>query len=230
MTDLVIFDFDGTMFDTRAAIEHAAALTFSTLLPSYEIPRDKARRLMASGVGLSETFRALHPDETFDEDTWVATYRQLYTTHEGKFTKPFPGLQEVLEGLKARGIPIAIVSNKVVPAIRTTLERMNLSGYFHETLIIGDRTPGSEKKPDPTSYTEVLVPRFKRVHGDGVALDPAKVLMVGDTIADLEYARNIGAKVCWCRFGQGDREECGSFQPDYTVDSLSEVLDIVAKQ
>ncbi|RHZ67339.1 HAD family hydrolase [Aspergillus thermomutatus] len=231
MTDLVIFDFDGTIFDTREAIQHAATLTFTTLLPTHEIPRSKARRLMSTGAGLPETFLALHPDPaTFDEETWVTTYRSLYATHEEKFTSPFPGLRELLAGLQSRRIPIAIVSNKAVPAIKAALERTGVLEFVPETLIIGDRTPGSKRKPDPSSFTEVLVPRLKTLYGEGFELDAAKVLMVGDTITDLKYARNIGARVCWCRFGQGDKEECEAFKADYAVDSLAEVLDIAVKE
>lgn len=231
MTDLIILDFDGTLFDTREAIQHAANLTFTTLLSAYEIPLSKARRLMATGAGLPETFRALHPDpSTFDEEKWVSTYRSLYATHEEKFTKPFPGLRELLAGLHARGIPIAIVSNKAVPAIKAALEPTGLLEFVPEMLIIGDGMPGFKRKPDGASFTEVLVPRLKAVYGEGFEVDPGRVLMVGDTIADLEYARNIGARVCWCRFGQGDKEECEAFKADYAVDSLAEVLDIAIKE
>ncbi|GFF32172.1 pyrophosphatase PpaX [Aspergillus udagawae] len=231
LTNLVILDFDGTIFDTREAIQHAAALTFTTLLPGYEIPYTKARQLMATGAGLPETFRALQPDPTiFDEEKWVATYRSLYAMHEEKFTNPFPGLRELLAGLHSRGIPIAIVSNKAVPPIRTALERTGLAEFVNEMLIIGDGTPGSKRKPDAASFTEALVPRLKAVYGEGFEVDPGRVLMVGDTITDLVYARNIGARGCWCRFGQGDKEECESFRPDYAVDSLAEVLEIAVKE
>ncbi|KAF4221936.1 hypothetical protein CNMCM8980_006178 [Aspergillus fumigatiaffinis] len=231
MTNLVILDFDGTIFDTREAIQHAATLTFTTLLPGHEIPYAKARRLMATGAGLPETFRALHPDpSTFNEEEWVTTYRSLYAAHEEKFTKPFPGLRELLTGLHSRRIPIAVVSNKAVPPIKTALERTGLAKFVPEVLIIGDGTPGAKRKPDAASFTEVLVPRLKGVYGEGFEVDPRRVLMVGDTITDLKYARNIGARGCWCRFGQGDKEECDSFGPDYAVDSLAEVLEIAVKE
>ncbi|KAF7116911.1 hypothetical protein CNMCM5793_005541 [Aspergillus hiratsukae] len=231
MTDLIILDFDGTIFDTREAIQHAAKLTFTTLLPAYEIPYAKARRLMATGAGLPETFRALHPDpSTFDEEKWVSTYRFLYATHEEKFTRPFPGLRELLAGLHARGIRIAIVSNKAVPAIKAALARTELLEFVPEMLIIGDEIPGFKRKPDGASFAEVLVPRLKAVYGEGFEVEPGRVLMVGDTMADLKYARNIGARVCWCRFGQGDKEECELLKADYAVDSLAEVLEIAAKE
>jgi phosphoglycolate phosphatase len=230
MTDLILLDFDGTIFDTRDAIQHAAKLTFTTLLPAHEIPLSKARRLMATGAGLPETFRALHPDpSTFNEEKWVRTYRSLYATHEEKFTRPFPGCRELLAGLHARGIRIAIVSNKAVPAIRAALKRTGLLEFVPEMLIIGDEMPGFTRKPDGASFAEVLVPRLKAVYGEGFQVDAGRVLMVGDTIADLQYARNIGARMCWCRFGQGDKEECESFGADYAVDSLAEVLGIASR-
>ncbi|KAE8388727.1 HAD-like domain-containing protein [Aspergillus alliaceus] len=228
-TTLAIFDFDGTLFDTHESISQTIQLTFHALLPAYGPPQSEVRRLIASGAGLSDTFRALHPNPTTfneNEDAWIDKYRALYATHGQLLIRAFPGARDVLAALKGHHVPVAIVSNKGVAAVKTTLEQNGLDGYVPEDLIIGDKTPGAQRKPDPASFVNVLVPTLREKHGVGEV--PAKgVLVIGDTVADIKFARNIGGRVCWCRYGYGDRGACEALAPDFVVDSLGEVVGIV---
>ncbi|KAK1147201.1 hypothetical protein N8T08_001940 [Aspergillus melleus] len=224
MYKLVIFDFDGTIFDTYDAIEHSVLLTFSTLLPGFTAPLDQVRRLVSTGAPPGNTFRSLHPDPNiFDEDRWVKTYRELYAAHGQQRAKPFPGAELVLRSLRARDIPIVIISNKGVEALKSALTKTGLLGYFPEPFILGDGIPGVTRKPDPSSFTDVMLPRLKELYGER----EGEVLMVGDTRTDIQFARNIGAKVSWCRYGQGDSEECDRLNPDFTIDSVIDLLDLV---
>ncbi|KAL4921137.1 HAD-like domain-containing protein [Aspergillus aurantiobrunneus] len=236
---LIIFDFDGTLFDSLAAISTSVAQTFNALLPSHAPPAAELHRLISVGAPPEITFRALQPQrpypdpnagtdadaDAFDEDTWVQKYREIYAVHGQPLTKPYPGARDVLLALQARGVQLAVVSNKAVAAVKTALEFHGLSGIVPEALIIGEPMFGGRRKPDPAGFTEVLVPRLKERFGRGC--EGGDVLMVGDTITDLLFARNIGARVCWCRFGQGDRRECERVGPEYTVDRLVDVVSVV---
>ncbi|KAE8373380.1 HAD-like domain-containing protein [Aspergillus bertholletiae] len=228
-TTLAIFDFDGTLFDTHESISHTIQLTFNALLPTHAPPQPEVHRLIASGAGLSDTFRALHPDPTAfsaQENDWIEKYRALYATHGQLLIKAFPGAQELLTSLRAEGVPVAIVSNKGVAAVKTALERNGLAGYVPEDLIVGDKTPGAQRKPHPASFVDVLVPTL--AGSFGVTVEAADgVLVVGDTVADIQFARNIRGRVCWCRYGYGDREACEGLAPDFVVDSLTDVVGIV---
>ncbi|KAK7969115.1 phosphoglycolate phosphatase [Apiospora saccharicola] len=195
---LVIFDFDGTLFDTHRSISHCIKLTFDKLLPAQAPSEAEVHRLISSGAGLQDTFRALHPtatedashgDSSFDVDKWTANYRVLYANHGQPLITPFPGAAELLATLRARDIPAAIVSNKGVRAVVTTLRNNGLGDGVGEDLIVGDQTPGATRKPDPGSYTNMT-----------------SVLVVGDTEADIQFAANIGGAVSvWCRYGYGDK-------------------------
>ncbi|KAK8035977.1 phosphoglycolate phosphatase 1 [Apiospora marii] len=131
---LVIFDFDGTLFDTHRSISHCIKLTFDALLPAQAPSEAEVHRLISSGAGLQDTFKALHPsattdashDDSFDEERWTATYRSLYAEHGQPLITPFPGAAELLAALRARGIPAAIVSNKGVAAVVTALRNNGL--------------------------------------------------------------------------------------------------------
>ncbi|KAE8353317.1 HAD-like domain-containing protein [Aspergillus coremiiformis] len=224
---LVIFDFDGTLFDTHESISTSVKRTFDALLPTHTPPQPEIHRLIASGAGLTDVFRALHPDPTaVNEDQWSEKYRALYATHGQRLVKAFPGARDLLVELQARQIPVAIVSNKGVAAVKTALERNGLAGYVPEHLIVGDKTPGAKRKPDPASFVDVLVPVL-REKGGRAEVDGAGVLVVGDTVADIQFARNIGGRVCWCRYGYGDRGACEALGPDFIVDALEEVVGIV---
>ncbi|KAL3471175.1 HAD-like domain-containing protein [Aspergillus californicus] len=225
---LIIFDFDGTLFNTHASIHSTIKSTFTTLLPGYTPTGTEIQASISSGAGISDTFRSLHPNPAAFtpavEETWVYTYRQIYAEHGQSLISPFPGAETLLTEIQRRGIPMAIVSNKSVAAVATTLANNNLAGYFSEDLIIGDKTPGAKRKPDGASFVDVLVPRLSAM---GVSVGPRDVLVVGDTAADIDFARNIGGRVCWCRYGYGDQEVCEVRRPDWVVDGLGEVVGVL---
>lgn len=228
MVSTVIFDFDGTLFDTHASIEHTITVTFNALLPTHTPPQPDIHRLISSGAGLSDTFRTLHPDPdhfNLSEREWIDKYRSLYTTQGQLLIKAFAGANTLVKDLIALSIPTAIISNKGVTAVKTALQRNGLGGLIPDDLIIGDETPGARRKPDPASFDNVLMPAL-RARGM-TDVQPSQVLVVGDTVADIQFARNIGAQVCWCRYGYGDREACEELKPDFVVDSLEKVVGLL---
>ncbi|KAK8050574.1 phosphoglycolate phosphatase [Apiospora phragmitis] len=179
---LVIFDFDGTLFDTHRSISRCIKLTFDALLPAQAPSEAEVHRLISSGAGLQDTFKALHPDAPrhFDEEEWTATYRSLYAEHGQPLITPFPGAAELLGTLRARAISAAIVSNNGVAAVRTALQNNGLGGTIREDMIVGDKTPGATRKPDPGSYVNLLRPAMRSC-GYADPVDASGVLVVGDT-------------------------------------------------
>lgn len=228
MFTLAIFDFDGTLFDTHESISHTIKLTFDAL-SSHTPPQTEIHRLIASGAGLGDTFQALYPSPSeftsAIENDWIQKYRALYATHGQQLIKAFPGAKDLLTELNAQKVAIAIVSNKGVAAVKTALQRNGLEGYVPEDLIIGDKTPRAKRKPDPASFVDVLIPTLREKYE--VDINSENVLVVGDTVADIQFANNIGSKVCWCRYGYGDRAACQELRPDYAVNSLEGIVGIV---
>ncbi|KAK7941174.1 phosphoglycolate phosphatase [Apiospora aurea] len=225
----LIFDFDGTLFDTHRSISRCIKLTFDALLPAQAPSEAEVHRFISSGAGLQDTFKALHPDagSHFDEDSWTATYRSLYAEHGQPLITPYPGASELLATLKTRNIPAAIVSNKGVAAVVAALRNNGLGDSIREDMIVGDKTPGATRKPDPGSYLNLLMPAM-RSQGHADPIDASSVLVVGDTEADIRFAINIGGAISvWCRYGYGNKSECEKLKPTFTVDSLQEVEEII---
>ncbi|KAL2827951.1 HAD-like domain-containing protein [Aspergillus cavernicola] len=228
---LVILDFDGTLFDTLDAITECFKLTFAALLKDYIPEEAQMHRLIANGAPLKDTLRQLQPldsrTDAFDGDVWVKKYRELYGTCGMELQKPYPYARELLALLKEKGIPAAIVSNKPVSHLQEAMRRHDMLDLVREDFIIGDPLYKDRKKPDGMGFFQVLVPRLKEAFGRDWLIRNGSVLMVGDTVTDIEFARNIGALVCWCRFGRGNKMACEGMQPEFFVDELWDVRDVV---
>ena len=110
MIKLIIFDFDGTLGDTRRNI----VLTLQQTMHSLGLPvRDEAVCASTIGLTLADCFRKMYPglEESAVEEC-VVTYRRLFEENR-KFLVPqlFPGVADTLRGLKARGQTMAIASS-----------------------------------------------------------------------------------------------------------------------
>ncbi|KAJ4251486.1 hypothetical protein NW762_011471 [Fusarium torreyae] len=224
----VIFDFDGTLFDTHRAISHSIKLTFDSLLPTSAPAEFEIQKLIGRGWGLKDVLNVLHPSpDSFDQDEWTSTYRRIYNDEGQSLVSPFDGAKKLLKTLYARNISIAIVSNKGVAAVETALKNNGMDGIIPKDFIIGDNTPWATRKPDPGSYFNVLVPALS-ARGFSKDIDVSKILVVGDTEADRQFAFNIGgARSVWCRYGYGDKATCEKLAPDFTINSLDEVEGLV---
>ena len=218
--ELIIFDFDGTLFDTRASISYCIEKTFSKL--GQTVPsKDAVNVMVSTGVGLEDAFRLLEADYSLTPNGlsgWISAYREIYKAEGLALIQPFPGASTLLSSLAATKIPIVVVSNKGISAIEAVLSRAGLSSFVDQ--VVGD-TPGMKKKPDPMSFHECIAPKFAPV-------DPRRVMVVGDTTADIQYAQNIEAHVCWAAYGYGEQEKCRALMPDFIAHTLVEVRDFVS--
>lgn len=217
---LAIFDFDGTLCATHDAIVHCIALSFEhhgRRAPS----RLQIRETISRGIGLADTFRAFDAT-TFDDsdrlDAWVRTYREYYNSDQGRSrTQLFPFAHATLEAISTAGIGIVVVSNKGEMAIQIALEQFRISSFV--SLLVCDR-PGAKMKPDPACFNEIIRPALGFVA-------PEHTLVIGDTVADIQFARNIGARSCWASYGYGEPIQCRALAPDHIVSSLNELVPIL---
>ena len=219
--DLLLLDFDGTLCATRPAIEHClmAALTEET---SHRPSTAAIGATVERGIGLDETFRLLVPD-LLERDPallprLVTAYRTRYAEVADAYTTCFTGWKESLESLASWGVKTAVVSNKGQGAVVASLERFGLAQLV--ALVVGD-TPGVAKKPDAAAFDRLVSPAFPEV-------SRSRILVVGDTDADILFARNITADSCWARYGYGRQEACAALSPQHTIDSPNEIERVVA--
>ncbi|RYU79058.1 HAD family hydrolase [Hymenobacter persicinus] len=211
---LYLFDYDGTLCDTRHAIYYSFCRTFA----HYRVPPPSLGEFEAAnkqGLVLGDMLREFRPALTPEEVAeWTLTYRKFYVQEAEALVTPFPGALALFARLADEGRAIGVLSNKGAAVLEASLGQHGLLPYV--SLLIGDGSlPEKQlaRKPDPMVFHEVVQPHFEQV-------SPDQILMVGDTPADLEFASNCGIDSCWVSFGFGDAGQCQALAPTHTVDDL----------
>jgi len=211
--DLVIFDLDGTLADTKLDLANAVNAARRKLrLPDldneviYRYVGDGARMLVrrALGPGFSEE----------DVDRALEHFSRHYRDHLLDNTRLYPGVKESLERLKAHGVRMAVLTNKPVSFAEGVLQGLGVSDYFFRVLG-GDSM--EEKKPDPAGVA--LLPREAGVPAE-------RALLVGDSSVDVLTARNAGIAVCGVTYGL-QPESLASEVPDILVERMEDLADMV---
>jgi phosphoglycolate phosphatase len=126
----------------------------------------------------------------------------------------FEGAAFTLQKLHDRGVRCAIVSNKGSEAVQRSLKASGIDAYV--AIFVGEQ-PGVLAKPHPAILLEHVIPRFPEI-------DRERMLMIGDTEADIQFARNAGIKAGWAAYGYGRRESCEALGPDFQINRITEVL------
>lgn len=187
-----IFDMDGTLLDTLQDLTTSVNYALKQKnMPERTI--DEIRQFVGNGV--KKLVERAVPAGTSVEDTedTLNIFKAHYVIHSQDTTAPYPGMQDLLRRLKAKGKNIAVVSNKFYDA---TVELCKI--YFPDTVsvAIGER-PGIEKKPAPDTVFEAL--RQLGVTAEGA-------VYIGDSEVDLQTARNSGLDCISVLWGFRDKE------------------------
>jgi phosphoglycolate phosphatase len=184
----VIFDLDGTLLDTLEDI----ADTMNQVLAGLGHPRkDLGHYRRIVGAGVRELIRLALPEGAADPETvegCVGTWREEYGRRWDRKTGPYPGIEEMLSGLRRLGTPSAVLSNKNHDFTVALAERF-LGGHPFSA-VFGLR-PEVPKKPDPAGALEIA--KILDLH-------PDTILYVGDTPTDMETALAAGMEpvaVAW---------------------------------
>lgn len=210
--DLVIFDLDGTLADTKQDLADATNQTMALMgLPKH------APEKVASFVGGGLTLllqRALGPELGADPavvEKAAAIFKPWYRDHMLDATRPYAGINEMLSALRASGVKMAIATNKPRMFTAGIVEKL-FPGLFDPIVACADDAP---RKPDPTCVA------LARARNPGIAND--RILFVGDSVVDIETARAAGVHVLSCSWGYGERAALEQHRPDWLVDQVSSI-------
>ncbi len=194
MPRAVIFDLDGTLLDTLRDLADATnAVLRRRGMPEH--PVDDYRLLVGEGMDRL-VVRAL-PPVSRDPATVAAALAELRREYAGSWrlhTRPYPGIPAVLEALGARGVPAAVLSNKVDEFTREMVQQ-----YFGSRFaVVRGARAGVPLKPDPTAALAVAA---------SLRVAPRDVMLVGDTRVDMDTARAAGMVPVGVLWGFRDEEE-----------------------
>ena len=161
------------------------------------------------GYHLIDMFGDLFPEMSNEEvDKLICEYRTIYPARGHNLTKPFPFVKETLAALGGRK---STATTKGTPTTRAVLEKFGLIQYFDHV----QGTDGFPSKPAP----DVIYASLRALN-----VNPEDCLLVGDAAPDMEAGRRAGVKICAVRYGYGDHTKMASFEPDYWIDDLRELL------
>ena len=211
--DTVIFDLDGTLLDTLQDL--AAAVNYALHQQGYP-PRTVQEVCRFVGNGVEKLMRRAVPAGLPEERIMaaLAVFKEYYALHNNDATAPYPGIEALLGHLKARGVRMAIVSNKNDPNVKA-LARL----YFPTTISMAVGEGGGVRaKPCPDTVLHVM---------NTWGCDPSRVLYAGDSDVDIQTARNAGvdcASVCWGFRPEQELRAAGATLLVHTAQELEAVV------
>ena len=197
MLQLLVFDLDGTLVDSRTDIANAA----NAMLESFGGARIADEAIVGMvGEGSALLVRRALAAARLDPETPGAleVFLRFYERGLLEHTVPYDGMMETLARLEGR-VAMAVLTNKPQRATDGVLDGLGLRRFFRE-VIGGDTDYG--RKPAPAGLLELIRRASARVDS---------TLLVGDSRVDLDTARRGGVRVCLARYGFGFRFDKGDF-------------------
>ena len=173
---LVVFDWEGTLGDTLGQIIHSVT-TVARRLNFGELDEQLARQSVELGLVLAVKKAFPHLTESQHEQLLLEVHQSLLSRSADVYL--IPGAREIVKRLDKAGIYLAIATNKGQQSLQRVLHVSELDELIKVTRSAG-QIPA---KPCPQMLEEIMAT---------FAIDRADTLMVGDSISDMEMAKNAG--------------------------------------
>ena len=210
---LIIFDFDGTLGDTRRNI----IMTMQMTIAELHLPNRSEEECAATiGLPLAGCFKTLFPDI---QDEFILrcaeTYRRLFNENL-KTIQPqaFPGVVETLSILHQKGFTLTIASSRSHNSLSELTRNMGIADYI-SYLLGADDVKEAKPKPEPVLKT------LADMH-----YDAGDTLVVGDMAVDILMGANAGAKTCGVTWGNGTKEELENAGATFIIDRIEDLIEI----
>ena len=213
MFDLLIFDLDGTLIDSRLDLANAVNATrrhmgMATL--------DNERVYSYVGNGAAVLIRRALGDQATEAEVQEALeyFLEYYREHDLDFTTLYPGVHESLDRLAGAQKKMAVLTNKPVRVSQAIVQGLGVAHHFFR--VYGGNS-FEFKKPSSVGI-EVLMEQAE--------VSRERTLMVGDSSVDVETARNARIACCGVTYGF-QPESLDITPPDIKVDSMEQMVDWV---
>jgi phosphoglycolate phosphatase len=187
----VVFDLDGTLVDSAPdllpATNHALAI-----IDRPPVTLEALRGMVGGGLRQMISLGAQASGGEVEDDVLdrlLAAGMVHYADHISDNTTIYDGVIENLEGLAAANVPMAVCTNKTAHFARRLIDDLRLTPYF-KAVLGGDSL--AVRKPDGAHIRTAI---------EEAGADPAKAVMIGDSITDVEGAHNAGVPVILVSFG-----------------------------
>lgn len=186
---LVVFDFDGTLVDSRRDLAESANQILEACggAPHSE---EAIGRMVGDGAAtlVARAFAEANCPQPVDA---LGRFLTIYNSRLLKFTRPYPGIPELLAHLHTRAT-LALLTNKPLGATERMLAALDLAEYFGPRVVGGDGP--FPRKPDPSGLLHLI---------NEAGVLPSDTLLVGDSVIDWRTAHRAGVGCCVARYGFG---------------------------
>ena len=205
--DLVVFDWDGTIFDSTAAI--ATAIQDAARDVGCEVPPiERARHVI--GLGLADALAYAVPGlQPADQPRLIEAYRHHWMRRATELVL-FDGIRELIQTLHQQGRVLAIATGKSRAGLAQALAQTELATYFTATRCADQTNP----KPHPAMLNELLVE---------CAVQAERTVMIGDTTHDLQMATAARVAAIAVTYGAHPLNELEQAKPYAMAHSVAQL-------
>ncbi len=210
--DLIVFDWDGTLINTIDWIVYClqvAGEKHGCIKPEPQTAKD------VIGLCIDNAVTTLYPSAGAEtQKRIVESYSQTYFSKQLSQKDFFPGVYEMLLQLKDSGYQLAVATGKTRIGLTQALAATNTSNLFDVTRCADE----TASKPDPLMLFEIM---------DHTRTTPARTLLVGDSIHDMQMACNAGIASIGVTCGANDETSLQKFEPLLCVQEPTELLNFI---
>ena len=208
---LIVFDFDGTIGDTRKNVVTTMQQTLGEL--GFSVASEEA---CASTIGLplAGCFRKLMPDASEDVITQcVDVYHRLFDANKNLMPpQAFPHVAETLERLKQKGIRMTVATSRGVESLKDLLTEMKIIEYF-DLLLGADNV--TKHKPDP----EPVLMTLRQLN-----IEASHTMVVGDMPVDILMGKGAGCRTCGVTYGNASHKELEEAGADIIINDFANII------
>ena len=205
--DLIVFDWDGTLMDSTAAIVKSlqdAALDLGLPMP------EKKRAAHVIGLGLKEALETVLPDLAPEYYPKLVDRYRIHVLTNSLNTTLFDGVKTMLDDLKNQNYLLAVATGKSRAGLNRAINETGLQGYFDASRTADE----TWSKPHPAMLLELT----------GELGEPMnRTVMIGDTTHDLQMANNAGAAGIAVQYGAHSAAELQKLRPIYAAGSVPDL-------
>ncbi len=206
--EVLFFDFDGTLIDSKVDIATAVNLTLRDL---GLVLRSREEIFSFVGDGVKRLLRLSVGEENLDQyEAALGIFRKHYLEHCVETTRFYPGIWEVLHHYQDRRK--AIVTNKSMEYTLSIVQGLHAQDLFHHVEAPRDTM---ELKPEPVMLRRAL---------EGLGVDSSEAVMIGDSTNDVRAAQAAGIRACAVGYGYGNRDKVTALHPDFYCESPKDLL------
>jgi phosphoglycolate phosphatase len=207
--DLIVFDWDGTLFDSTALIVRSIQAASRDLGVTPPSNQDAAYVI---GLGLQDALRHAVPGLAAERYPELGLrYRHHYFKDQHAVTL-FEGVPELLQALRERQHGLAVATGKSRRGLNEALQVSALNRFFDATRTADETT----SKPHPQMLLELMAE---------LDVAPQRTLMIGDTTHDLQLARNAGTDSVAVSYGAHQIESLHEFEPRHVAHCVADLRD-----